>query len=87
MSIILLWSLVLRPRSAQRNIATDNNNLWLVITGVGPLEDLERMYKHGLVYNGMAYWVENNEVGKDLHDHTLSTMTLKVPNVEDFAFR
>lgn len=59
---------------------------WL-FAGVGPLSELGRLYKHGLVHNGMPYWVINDEVGKDVFDHTLSTVTVKVPNVKDFSFR
>lgn len=59
----------------------------LMLSGIGPRSELERLSSDGLVLNGEELWVDNNEVGKGVSDHTYTQMSFRVPNVPDFTFR
>lgn len=64
-----------------------NLNSMICYLGVGPQSELKRLQKDGLVLNSEQVWTFNEELGKNMHDHSFSQMTFQVPNVPDFAFR
>lgn len=59
----------------------------LCCLGVGPQSELKRLQRDNLVLNDESFWIINDEVGKNVHDHSFSQMTFQVPNVPGFAFR
>lgn len=56
-------------------------------SGIGPRSELNRLSSNDLVLNNEALWIDNNEVGRSMSDHSFSQMAFRVPNVPDFSFR
>lgn len=51
----------------------------LMLSGIGPQEEIERLHRNGMVLNPSQLWIANEEVGANFHDHSISSIVVQVP--------
>ncbi|GMH42208.1 hypothetical protein BSKO_10127 [Bryopsis sp. KO-2023] len=55
----------------------------LMYSGIGPIAELKRLHKNGLVHNPKQFWIINREVGVGVHDHYLGGMKVVAPETSE----
>lgn len=51
----------------------------LMFSGIGSQSEIKRLDRNGMVLNPRDFWIVNEAVGASIHDHTLSSIDLRVP--------